>query len=66
MRKKKIGKIILLEVKETQGITMKLDVDDDVYHAMVKAGRKHVVDDDQECFRYAMTKALLELEDRLK
>jgi hypothetical protein len=45
---------------------MKLDVDDDVYHAMVKAGRKHVVDDDQECFRYAMTKALLELEDRLK
>jgi hypothetical protein len=66
MSKKKIGKIILLEVKETQGITMKLDVDDDVYHAMVKAGRKHVVDDDQECFRYAMTKALLELENRLK
>jgi hypothetical protein len=66
MSKKKIGKIILLEVKETQGITMKLDVDDDVYYAMVKAGRKHVVDDDQECFRYAMTKALLELEDRLK
>jgi hypothetical protein len=45
---------------------MKLDVDDDVYHAMVKAGRKHVVDDDQECFRYAMIKALLELEDQLK
>jgi hypothetical protein len=33
---------------------------------MVKAGRKHIVDDDKECFRYAMSKALLELEARLK
>jgi len=66
MRKKQLGKIILRDLKETKSITMKLDVDDEVYHAMVKAGRKHIVDDDKECFRYAMSKALLELENRLK
>ena len=66
MRKKQLGKIILLDVKETKSVTIKLDVDDEVYHAMVKAGRKHIVDDDKECFRYAMNMALLELEDRLK
>ena len=66
MRKKQLGKIILLDLKETKSITMKLDVDDEIYHAMVKAGRKHIVDDDKECFRYAMSKALLELEARLK
>jgi len=55
MKKKQLGKIKLLEIKETESVTLNLDVDDDVYQAMVKAGRKHIVDDDQECFRYAIT-----------
>jgi len=66
MKKKQLGKIKLLDIKETESVTLNLDVDDDVYHAMVKAGRKHIVDDDQECFRYAITKALLELCEELK
>ena len=66
MRKRKSKGIKLVKVEEYEAVKILVDVDDDLYEALVKAGRKHIVDDDKECFRYAMNMALLELEDRLK
>ena len=43
-----------------------LDIDDDLYEALAKAGRHHLAKDKMACFEYALNKALLELCEELR
>ena len=43
-----------------------IDIDDDLYEALARAGRQHLAKDKMACFEYALNKALLELCEELK
>ena len=67
MRKRKAGKHIkLLKVEEYDAVKITVNVDDDLYEALAKAGRQHLAKDKMACFEYALNKALLELCEELK
>lgn len=64
--RKKSNKITLVKVTDQKAVRVMLDVDDDLYEALAKAGRQHLAKDKVACFEYALNKALLELCEELK
>jgi len=64
--KKKNRKITLVKTTEERAVRVMIDVDDDLYEALAKAGRQHLAKDKMACFEYALNKALLELCEELK
>ena len=64
--RKKSRKITLVKTLEQKAVRVMLDVDDDLYEALAKAGRQHLAKDKMACFEYALNKALLELCEELK
>jgi hypothetical protein len=64
--KKKNRKITLVKTFEQESVRVMLDVDDDLYEALARAGRQHLAKDKMACFEYALNKALLELCEELK
>ena len=64
--KKKSNKITLVKVTDQKAVRVMIDVDDDLYEALAKAGRHHLAKDKMACFEYALNKALLELCEELK
>jgi len=64
--KKKNRKITLVETSEQTAVRVIVDIDDDLYEALAKAGRHHLAKDKMACFEYALNKALLELCEELK
>jgi len=64
--RKKSRKITLAKITEEKAVRVMLDVDDDLYEALAKAGRHHLAKDKMACFEYALNKALLELCEELK
>jgi hypothetical protein len=64
--KKKDRKITLVKTLEQKAVRVMLDVDDDLYEALARAGRQHLAKDKMACFEYALNKALLELCEEIK
>jgi len=64
--KKKRNKITLVKTSEQTAVRVIVDIDDDLYEALAKAGRHHLAKDKMACFEYALNKALLELCEELK
>jgi hypothetical protein len=64
--KKKNRKITLVKTSEQTAVRVIVDIDDDLYEALAKAGRHHLEKDKMACFEYALNKALLELCEELK
>ena len=64
--KKKINKITLVKTTEEKAVRVMIDIDDDLYEALAKAGRQHLAKDKMACFEYALNKALLELCEELR
>jgi hypothetical protein len=64
--KKKNRKITLVKTSEQTAVRVIVDIDDDLYEALAKAGRQHLAKDKMTCFEYALNKALLELCEELK
>ncbi len=64
--KKKRNKITLVKTTEEKAVRVMIDIDDDLYEALAKAGRHHLAKDKMACFEYALNKALLELCEELK
>jgi hypothetical protein len=64
--KKKSRKIALVKTLEEKSVRVMIDVDDELYEALAKAGRHHFAKDKMACFEYALNKALLELCEELK
>jgi len=64
--KKKNRKITLVKTSEQTAVRVIVDIDDDLYEALAKAGRHHLRKDKMTCFEYALNKALLELCEELK
>ena len=64
--KKKINKITLVKATEQKAVRVMIDIDDDLYEALAKAGRHHLAKDKMACFEYALNKALLELCEELR
>jgi hypothetical protein len=64
--KRKSNKITLVKVTDQKAVRVMLDVDDDLYEALAKAGRQHLAKDKMACFEYALNKALLELCEELR
>ena len=64
--KKKSNKITLVKTTEEKAVRVMLDIDDDLYEALAKAGRQHLAKDKMACFEYALNKALLELCEELR
>ena len=64
--KKKNRKITLVKTFEQESVRVMLDVDDDLYEALAKAGRQHLAKDKMACFEYALNKALLEMIEELQ
>jgi len=64
--KKKNRKITLVKTSEQTAVRVIVDIDDDLYEALAKAGRHHLAKDKMACFEYALNKALLELCQELK
>ena len=64
--KKKSKKITLVKTSEQTAVRVIVDIDDDLYEALAKAGRHHLAKDKMACFEYALNKALLELCEELK
>ena len=64
--KKKSNKITLIKTTEEKAVRVMLDIDDDLYEALAKAGRHHLAKDKMACFEYALNKALLELCEELR
>ena len=64
--KKKSNKITLVKTTEEKAVRVMIDIDDDLYEALAKAGRHHLAKDKMACFEYALNKALLELCEELK
>jgi len=64
--KKKNRKITLVKTFEQESVRVMIDVDDDLYEALARAGRQHLAKDKMACFEYALNKALLELCQELK
>ena len=64
--KKKNRKITLVKTSEQTAVRVIVDIDDDLYEALAKAGRQHIIKDKKACFEYALNKALLELCEELK
>jgi hypothetical protein len=58
---KKAREIKLVKVQEYKAAKIIVEVDDDLYEALAKAGRQHLAKDKMACFEYALNKALLEL-----
>jgi hypothetical protein len=66
MRKRKGKSIRLVKTEEYKAVKIFVDVDDDLYEALAKAGRQHITKDKVACFTYALNKALLEMMEELK
>lgn len=64
--KKKNRKITLVKTSEQTAVRVIVDIDDDLYEALAKAGRHHLAKDKMACFEYALNKTLLELCEELK
>jgi hypothetical protein len=64
--RKKSNKITLVKVTDQKAVRVMIDIDDDLYEALAKAGRQHLAKDKMACFEYALNKALLELCEELK
>ena len=64
--KKKSNKITLVKATEQKAVRVMIDIDDDLYEALAKAGRHHLAKDKMACFEYALNKALLELCEELR
>ena len=64
--RKKTRDIKLVKVEECKTAKIVVDIDDDLYEALAKAGRQHLAKDKMACFEYALNKALLELCEELK
>ena len=64
--KKKNNKITLVKVTDQKAVRVMIDIDDDLYEALAKAGRHHLAKDKMACFEYALNKALLELCEELR
>jgi hypothetical protein len=64
--KKKSNKITLVKTTEEKAVRVMIDIDDDLYEALAKAGRHHLAKDKMACFEYALNKALLELCEELR
>jgi hypothetical protein len=64
--RKKNRKITLVKTSEQTAVRVIVDIDDDLYEALAKAGRHHLAKDKMACFEYALNKALLELCEELK
>ena len=64
--KKKSNKITLVKTTEEKAVRVMIDIDDDLYEALAKAGRHHLAKDKMACFEYALNKALLELCEEIK
>ena len=64
--KKKSNKITLVKVTDQKAVRVMIDIDDDLYEALAKAGRHHLAKDKMACFEYALNKALLELCEELR
>ena len=64
--KKKSNKITLVKTTEQKAVRVMIDIDDDLYEALAKAGRHHLARDKMACFEYALNKALLELCEELR
>jgi hypothetical protein len=64
--RKKNKKITLVKTSEQTAVRVIVDIDDDLYEALAKAGRQHLAKDKMACFEYALNKALLELCEELK
>ena len=64
--KKKSNKITLVKATEQKAVRVMIDIDDDLYEALARAGRQHLAKDKMACFEYALNKALLELCEELK
>ena len=64
--KKKNNKITLVKTTEEKAVRVMIDIDDDLYEALAKAGRHHLARDKMACFEYALNKALLELCEELR
>ena len=64
--RKKSRKINLVKTTEEKAVRVMIDVDDDLYEALAKAGRQHLAKDKMACFEYALNKTLLELCEELK
>jgi hypothetical protein len=64
--RKKSNKITLVKVTDQKAVRVMIDIDDDLYEALAKAGRHHLAKDKMACFEYALNKALLELCEELK
>lgn len=64
--KKKSNKITLIKTTEEKAVRVMIDIDDDLYEALAKAGRHHLAKDKMACFEYALNKALLELCEELR
>ena len=66
MRKRKGNGIKLVKVEEYDAVNILVEVDDDLFNAMAKAGRHHLAKDKIACFEYALNKALFELCEELR
>jgi len=66
MRKRKGKSIKVVKVEEYEAVKILVDVDDDLYEALVEAGKQHILKDKTACFEYALNKALLELCEEVK
>ena len=66
MRKRKGKSIKVVKVEEYEAVKILVDVDDDLYEALVEAGKQHILKDKTACFEYALNKALLELCEEIK
>lgn len=64
--KRKSNKITLVKVTDQKAVRVMIDIDDDLYEALAKAGRQHLAKDKMACFEYALNKALLELCEELR
>jgi hypothetical protein len=64
--KKRDRKITLVKTLEQKAVRVMIDIDDDLYEALAKAGRQHLAKDKMACFEYALNKTLLELCEELK
>jgi hypothetical protein len=64
--KRKSNKITLVKVTDQKAVRIMIDIDDDLYEALAKAGRHHLAKDKMACFEYALNKALLELCEELR
>lgn len=64
--KRKSNKITLVRVTDQKAVRVMIDIDDDLYEALAKAGRHHLAKDKMACFEYALNKALLELCEELR